>query len=249
MTGREKREAVAVVQARMTSTRLPGKVMMPVLGKPLLGYELERIARAGSISRIVVATTRNGTDDVVERYVSSLGFGVYRGSEDDVLGRYREAAAAFGASVVARLTADCPLIDPAVIDHVVNAFFDDESAPDYASNVLGRRTYPRGLDTEVFTAKALEKSWKEAELPSEREHVTPYMYNHPEIFKLKGIYNGTDLSIHRWTVDTKEDFTLIKLILEALYPSNSAFSLENIVNLMDSNSSLFDVNSHIRQKH
>jgi len=241
-------ETVAVVQARMTSTRLPGKVMMPVLGKPLLGYELERIARAKSISRIVVATTTNETDDLVERYVSSLGFGVYRGSENDVLGRYREAAAAFDAAVVVRLTADCPLIDPAVIDLVVDVFSNDAAMPDYASNILGRRTYPRGLDTEVFTAEALKRSEQEASLPSEREHVTPYIYNHPDIFKLKGIYNDTDLSRYRWTVDTKEDFTLIKLILEALYPANPFFDLKNIVRLMDSNSKLFEVNFHVRQK-
>ena len=249
MASRAGCETVAVVQARMTSTRLPGKVMALVLGKPLLGYELERIARSVSISRIVVATTTNETDDEVERYVSSIGFGVYRGSENDVLGRYREAAAAFGAEAVVRLTADCPLIDPDVIDLVVGAFLNDGSSPDYASNTLGRRTYPRGLDTEVFTAEALETSWKRAVLPSEREHVTPYIYNHPEIFKLKGVYNDTDMSKYRWTVDTKEDFTLIKLLIEALYPGNPTFSTNDIISLMDGNFRLFEVNSHVQQKY
>jgi spore coat polysaccharide biosynthesis protein SpsF len=146
------------------------------------------------------------------------------------------------------LTADCPLIDPDVVDLVVGAFLNDVSKPDYASNVLKRRTYPRGLDTEVFTVEALEKSWAEAVLPSEREHVTPYIYNHPEIFKLKGIYNDTDLGKHRWTVDTTEDFTLVKILLETLYPRNPAFTMKDIVKLMDSIFNLFDVNSHVRQK-
>ncbi|MDR2522913.1 MAG: glycosyltransferase family protein [Synergistaceae bacterium] len=241
------KKVVAVIQARMTSTRLPGKVMMPVLGKPLLGYELERAARAERISKIVVATTVNAADDVVARCAESLGFGVYRGSEDNVLERYHAAALAGSADVVVRLTADCPLIDPAVMDRVAAALLESDDL-DYVSNTFGRRTYPRGLDTEVFTFAALDRAWREGRLPSEREHVTPYIYNHPEIFKLGGICNETDLSHHRWTVDTPEDFELIRAILEGIYPSNPKFSFKNVVDFMNGNPRLFEVNCFVKQK-
>lgn len=238
------RKVVAIVQARMTSTRLPGKVMMAVRGKPLLQYELERLACVKNISQIVVATTTNKTDDRVADFADSLGYGVYRGSEDDVLSRYHGAAVAFGAEVVVRLTADCPLIDPEVVAKVVAALKDN----DYASNVYKKRTFPRGLDTEVFTFQALEKAFFKAEAPSEREHVTPYIYGHPEIFKMEGVYNAVDLSRYRWTVDTKEDFTLIKVIIERMISLNTKFCLEDIVNFMDSNPELFEVNCHVQQK-
>lgn len=240
----EARRVVAIVQARMTSVRLPGKVMKEVLGKPLLGYELERIARARGIDEIVVATTTNATDDIVARYAESLGCGVWRGPEDDVLERYRGAAEAFGAEVVVRLTADCPLIDPVVIDRVIDALKDN----DYVSNILEKRTFPRGLDTEVFTRQALEKAWAESTTPSEREHVTPYIYNRPERFRLKGIFNEADLSRHRWTVDTEEDFRLVRALIKGLYPSNSTFLLTDIVHFMDGKPELFEVNSHVLQK-
>jgi spore coat polysaccharide biosynthesis protein SpsF len=239
-------KTVAVVQARMTSTRLPGKVMMEVLGKPLLGYELERAARASRLSAVVVATTANRADDIVARYAESLGFGVYRGPEDDVLERYWGAAA--GADFVARLTADCPLIDPEVVDRVAGAILDDPSC-DYASNILGRRTYPRGLDTEVFTFAALERARNEAVQPREREHVTPYIYGHPEIFGLKGVQNDEDLSRHRWTVDTPEDFALVRALLEGLYPFDKNFTLNDAARFMDSHPALFTLNCHVVQKH
>lgn len=238
------RRVVAIVQARMTSTRLPGKVMMEVMGKPLLAYELERLARAKNISRIVVATTTGATDDVVARYVESLGFGVWRGPEDNVLERYHGAALAYKAEAVVRLTADCPLIDPEVVERVVDSLGDN----DYVSNVFEKRTFPRGLDTEVFTFAALEKNWREAKAPLEHEHVTPYIYNHPELFRMKGVFNPTDLSRHRWTVDTAEDFALIKAIIEGIYPSNPSFKVDDILRFMDDNPGLFEVNCHIRQK-
>jgi spore coat polysaccharide biosynthesis protein SpsF len=249
------KKVVVVVQARMTSTRLPGKVMMSVLGKPLLGYELERVARAKRVDEIVVATTVNETDDVVVRYVESLkaaipNLGWFRGPEDDVLERYHAASIENGAEIVVRLTADCPLIDPDIVDRVIEALLDDDGDEEanYASNTLRRRTYPRGLDAEAFTFSALDRAWREARMPPEREHVTPYIYNHPEIFKLTGVYNATDQSRHRWTVDTQEDFTLIEAILEGLYPSNPSFLFDDIVRFMDSNFQLFAVNSHVQQK-
>ncbi|MDR2529636.1 MAG: glycosyltransferase family protein [Synergistaceae bacterium] len=244
--GKNKKVA-AVIQARMTSTRLPGKVMLTVLGKPLLGYELERVARSKRLSKILVATTVNDDDDVVARYVESLGFGVWRGPEDDVLERYHAAALAVGADIVVRLTADCPLIDPALVDQVVAALLESEGL-DYVSNTFRRRTYPRGLDTEAFTFAALDRAWREGRLPPEREHVTPYIYNHPEIFKLGGVRNKVDLSRHRWTVDTPEDFALIKAILEGVYPSNPNFSFKNIVDFMNDNPRLFEVNCFVKQK-
>lgn len=239
------RNVVVIVQARMTSTRLPGKVMREVLGRPLLAYELERIARARTCSRFVVATTTNDVDDNIADFAKGCGWEVWRGPEHDVLERYRGAAEAFGADVVVRLTADCPLIDPGVIDRVVGALADR----DYVANTYGKRTFPRGLDTEVFTAAALKQAAAEAGEPREREHVTPYIYNHPELFRLGGVENATDQSRFRWTVDTEEDFMLIRAILEKNAPANPMFSWENIVNFMDDNPELFEVNCHVRQKY
>lgn len=235
----------AIIQARMTSTRLPGKVMKEVLGRPLLTYQLERIARAKSITHTVLATTTNETDDCLVRLAESCGIGVYRGSEHDVLERYQQAAQTFGADTVVRLTADCPLIDPAVIDRVVLALKDN----DYVANVYGQRTFPRGLDTEVFTGAALQKTAREAKTQQEREHVTPYLYNNPQLFRLAGVLNPKDLSHFRWTVDTPEDFELISAILEGLYPKNPLFSLDDIIMFMDSHPRLFALNCNVQQKY
>jgi spore coat polysaccharide biosynthesis protein SpsF len=199
-----------IVQARMTSTRLPGKVLKEVMGRPLLSYLIERLRFCRFSGKIILATTTNEEDNAIALLAKREKLAVYRGSENDVLDRYYKTAKEFRVDHVIRITSDCPLLDPRVTDLVVSHYL--EGKYDYVSNVLARR-YPDGLDTEVFSFQALEKTWQEAKLPSEREHVTPYIYKHPELFRLSGVRkNGKDLSWMRWTVDTAEDFEFVSKI-------------------------------------
>lgn len=240
-------KVVAIIQARMTSTRLPGKVLKTVLEKPLLEYQLERVSSSKLIDEIVVATTINKSDDPIIKLCNKLGVLTYRGSEEDVLSRYYEAAKQFNADVIVRLTSDCPLIDPEIIDQVIKLYITQKDVLDYVSNTL-IRTYPRGLDTEVFSFRALQVTYEKARLKSEREHVTAYIYKNPDKFQLKNLSYVRDLSKHRWTVDTKEDFELIKQILESLYTNNQMFTMKDVLCLLDKNPSLFYLNAHIEQK-
>lgn len=237
----------AIVQARMNSTRLPGKVLQEVLGKPLLRYQLERVKESAFISDLIVATTVSAADDPIAALCQSLGVNFYRGSESDVLERYYEAALQSCADIVVRLTGDCPLHDPGIIDQVIQAYLDSPASCDYVSNTL-QRTFPRGLDTEVFSIDALIKAHAEAFEESDREHVTPYIYRHPDSFEILQLTNRQDWSRYRLTVDTPEDFQLIRLILEALYPSNPLFGMEDILQLLDQNKDWSRLNSHIEQK-
>ena len=216
-------KTVIIDQARMTSTRLPGKVMKEVLGKPLLEYQIERLKRANEADQLVIATTTNDTDQPIVELCKRLGVAYYSGSEEDVLSRYYEAATEFGADVVVRVTSDCPLIDPAVVDKVIKHYKDNWDKYDYVSNTL-TRTYPRGLDTEVFSYKVLQEAFFNAKEQSEREHVTPYICWHPERYRLGNVFHHENQSQHRWTVDTPEDFELIKLILQELYPVSNKFT-------------------------
>src|SRR5690625_3903474 len=214
-------KTVAIIQARMGSTRLPGKVLKEVLGKPLLAYQIERVKRATKIDDIVVATTNEKIDDDIVNFCELHHINVYRGSEEDVLARYYEAAVEFDADVVVRLTSDCPLIEPNVIDQVIQLYFNEQPV-DYVSNTF-KRTYPRGLDTEVFSFEVLEKAYNEATLERDREHVTAYMYTNKDIFSFAFLENIEDYSHHRWTVDTEEDFDLVSRILQSIYPQNRLF--------------------------
>jgi len=235
---------VAVVQARTGSTRLPGKVLADVAGRSMLARVCERLGRAETIDRVIVATTTGPADRAVAAECARLGVACFRGSEGDVLGRYHGAAAACGAGVVVRVTADCPLIDPEVVDRVVLAFLD--ARPDYASNTL-TRTWPRGLDAEVFPAAALARAHREARLPYEREHVTPYFYGHPERFRLQSVTGPGRLAHHRWTVDTPDDLRLIRTIYARLGPDGT-FSWRDAARLFDREPALADLNRHVRQK-
>ncbi|MFC3801231.1 cytidylyltransferase domain-containing protein [Cohnella sp. GCM10012308] len=237
----------AIVQARMGSTRLPGKVLMRAAGLPLLQHELQRVSRAKRIGEIVVATTREPADDPIAALCRKLGCRCMRGDEADVLGRYAEAAKACQADAIVRLTGDCPLIDPAVIDRVTSAFLDRSTTVDYASNTLVR-TDPRGLDTEVFSAEALQRTAREADQPAEREHVTLYMYRHPDRFRLLNVPGARDLQAHRWTVDTPEDFELVSRILAALYPQRPHFGTPDVLALLDRNPAWLSINADIAQK-
>lgn len=231
---------VAVLQARLGSSRLPGKVLLPILGTPMLGRQLERLSRVKSIDKLVVATSTSPEDDAIEAFCRSFGVACSRGSVDDVLDRCYRAAAPERPDLVMRLTGDCPLTDPEVIDGLV-AFFRAGSF-DYASNTL-KPTWPDGLDAELMRFGCLESAWSEAKLPSEREHVTPFIYKHPERFRLGSYENDVDLSGLRWTVDEPEDFALVSSIYATLYPSQPDFSSRDVLQLLQANGNLTGMNA------
>lgn len=234
-----------VVQARMGSSRLPGKVLTPVLGRPLLSYELERLRDVQGVAFRVVATTLDASDDPVARLAEDEGFIAVRGSVLDVLDRFVQAAETTGADTIIRATADCPLIDPDVIDVVVARFLEGEW--DYVSNTL-RRTYPRGLDVEVMRAGVLIELSNGANSRAEREHVTPFIYSHPERFSIGQVQQDYDASGERWTVDVPEDVDLVRRIIEALYPAKPAFRMRDIISLLDANPSWRVLNQHVQQR-
>jgi spore coat polysaccharide biosynthesis protein SpsF len=240
-------KTVIIVQARMTSTRLPGKVLREVLGKPLLEYQIERLLRVKLADGIVIATTVNQVDDSIVELCNRLGISYFRGSEKDVLARYYGAARAHKAGAVVRITSDCPLIDPAVIDRVIQAYQGHLGMFDYVSNCL-ERTYPRGMDTEVFSFLALEEAFEEAKLEPDREHVTPFIYHHSERYRLGSVANSVNQSHHRWTVDTQEDFDLIQRVLETLYPNSPEFTINDCLSIFDRHPDWQTINAHIEQK-
>lgn len=240
-------KTVIIVQARMTSTRLPGKVLYEVLGKPLLEYQIEKLHQIRQASELVVATTTNDSDQPIIELCKRLGVAYYRGSEEDVLARYYYAAQESMADNIVRITSDCPLIDPGVMDEVISIYLDNYDKYDYVSNTL-ERTYPRGLDTEIFSWAALEKTHKEASEQPEREHVTLHMYRHPERFRLASSSGTKDYSEHRWTVDTPEDFELIRLILQELYPVNSRFTWLDVLDLLNEHPEWVKINAEVKQK-
>src|SRR5688500_14766459 len=202
---------VAIVQARMGSTRLPGKVLMPLAGKPVLAHVVERLSCCRTLSATVVATTTEKADDKVAALCASSNVPCYRGSMSDVLDRYYQAALAHSAAIVVRITADCPAIDPTIVDEVVAGFL----AGGYDYYGLSGE-FPDGLDCTVFSFAALELAWREAKLSSEREHVGPFMEKHPELFKIGGYYKFTGLSHHRWTLDEPRDYEFLQIIFARL---------------------------------
>lgn len=230
----------------MSSTRLPGKVLKEVLGKPLLEYHIERLQRAKKADAVIVATTENETDEPIVELCRRLNIACFRGSEVDVLSRYYYAACEAQADIVVRVTSDCPLIDPEVVNEVIEAFITCGGC-DYVSNTLVR-TYPRGMDTEVFSFAALEQAFKKVLSQPEREHVTPYIYNHPELFKIKYVAYTKDQSRHRWTVDTEDDFRLIEKILLEIYPQKSNFTLEDVLTLFERHPDWYFINAHVKHK-
>ncbi|MYL21514.1 NTP transferase domain-containing protein [Halobacillus litoralis] len=238
---------VAVIQARMGSTRLPGKVLRKVGGKTLLEYQVERVQRASCIDQLVVSTTVKPGDDEIERLCSRIGTACFRGSEEDVLERFYMTASHYEADVVIRITGDCPLMDPAVIDDVTSFFLDHYPQYPYVSNTK-IRTYPRGLDVEVFTFKALYHSHLIADDAYTREHVTAGMIRDTRLFKHNHLMYHRDESGHRWTVDTEEDFQLVARIIEHLYPDTPHFCLEDCLTLLEAHPEWSRINRHIQQK-
>ena len=233
-----------IIQARVGSTRLPHKVLLTIMNKPVLEYVIERGSCAKNIDGVIIATTTSEEDSPIVDIAAKLRIKMYRGSENDVLGRFYHAAKAFGAENIVRITADCPLIDPKIIDSVVDCYIKNKA--DYCSNVL-EPTFPDGEDVEIFSFKTLLQAWESAQLPSEREHVTSYIIKHPERFKLISVKNNLDLSAKRWTLDEKKDFQFIKSILEALYPDNPMFTMEDILKFVSKNPDLENLNKDIQR--
>ena len=235
---------VAIIQARMNSNRLPGKVLKDICGESMLSRVIHRVMCAASLDNVVVATSDTPADDLIESECGKLRVTVFRGSEDDVLDRFYQAALFHKADVAVRITADCPLIEPIIIDKVVQAFLS--SYVDYVSNTL-QRTYPRGLDVEAVSLRALAIAWKNSFKPYHRAHVTPYIYENVDFFKLLSVTNSSNWSKYRWTVDTSEDLQFVRRVYEIL-GCNSLFSWNEVLNLCEDDQSLVALNSHIQQK-
>lgn len=231
---------LAILQARVSSSRLPGKVLKPLLGAPMLLRQIERLKKSRKIDRLLVATSTEASDDQIEKLCKEHGIAYHRGSLNDVLDRFYQAALDFKPEHVVRLTADCPLTDAKLIDDVIGFYLD--GGFDYASNAI-QATYPDGLDVEVFRFSCLEQAWREAALPSQREHVTPFIHQQLLRFKIGHFKNSSDLSHLRWTVDEPKDFELVTMIYEALYPMNPAFSTQEILQLLDQRPELMNWNT------
>jgi spore coat polysaccharide biosynthesis protein SpsF len=241
---------VVIIQARMGSTRLPGKVMRRLGSASVLGHVIRRTRACALADEVIVATTERPQDDAIVAESQRHDAAVYRGSENDVLDRYYCAATSAGADTVVRVTSDCPLFDPVVLGQMLVRFIERSAGatpPAYLSNTLVR-TYPRGLDAEVFTAGALRRAFRESHLPYEREHVTPYVYRHPELFTLESFVNETDLSHHRWTLDTEDDFQLLKEIYGTLDHGEEIFSTQAVLDFLAARPELLRLNAHVQQK-
>lgn len=220
---------LAIVQARMSSTRYPGKVLAPLAGQPMILRQLERIQRAKSLDAIVVATSTDASDDELAQLVKASGFDVVRGDLNDVLARFIQVIDQYQPETVVRLTADCPLISPQVIDQVVARF--NQGDCDYASNTM-TPTYPDGLDVEVVKASVLQEIYETSTDKNEREHVTLGVYRQPDKYRIVNVSGEGDLSHLRWTVDTPEDYAFVKAIYGELYPKNPNFDLVDVISYL-----------------
>ena len=233
----------AIIQARMNSSRLPGKVLMDLCGQPVLMHVVSRLGHSKKIDSIIVATTVSDMDNSLANYCNKNNILCFRGSEGDVLDRFYQAALNNGANegdYIVRITADCPFIDPQLVDSIIEAAL--ENRRDYTSNTLNP-TYPDGLDTEVFKFSALKRAWEDATLRSEREHVTPYIYKHPELFSLFSYESNHNHSFLRWTLDEPEDYTVIEKVYQKLYNTDKVFLTKDILNLYTTDKSIFETNS------
>lgn len=233
---------VAVIQARMGSSRLPGKVLKNLGGDSVLARVVSRVRKARTIEKVLIATSGAPADEEIVSECKRIEVGVFRGSELDVLDRYYRAANSVEAEVVVRITSDCPLIDPEVTDLTVERFLAER--PDYASNVQ-ERTYPRGLDTEVMTMRALERAWREAKEDYEREHVTPYLYQNPAMFKVLSVTGDGDYSRYRWTLDTPEDLEFLETVYNRF---QGDFTWHDVLDLLEREPELAEINRNVQQK-
>lgn len=236
---------VTVIQARTGSTRLPGKVLMPLAGKPLLVRMAERVMQAPLAGTVVIATTTDPADDAVAALCAAENMLCYRGHPTDLLDRHYQAALQYDADVVLKIPSDCPLIDPAIIDKVTGFYLDHQQQYDYVGN-LHPTSYPDGNDVEVMSFAALENAWKHASRQLEREHTTPYIWENPQLFRIGSVLweTGKDFSkSHRWTIDYPEDYEFIRQVYDALYSGNPRFGLQEIINLVENRVDIFKINS------
>lgn len=236
----DKKHIVAVIQARIGSSRLPNKVMKEVDGKPLIGYLIERLSLAKHIDKIVLATSTNQENDGLAKYVESLGIDVFRGDENDVLSRFQQVAKRYNATDIVRITGDSPLLDPEICDDLITYYLENKL--DYA--FLSER-FCEGVDCEVVSSSALLKLEDYALKPSHHEHVTLYIYQHPELFNFSFLENGSDDAKYRFTVDNKEDLFVVTHILQDMNKTNCFYSTQKVKCFLDKNPEVSNVNSHI----
>lgn len=234
----------AVIQARLGSTRLPGKVLLDLEGKRVLERVIERVKSGNLIDDVIVATTIKKEDLKIVKLCADIGISVYCGSEDDVLDRYYQAARLFKIEHIVRITSDCPLIDPDIIDEVINLHLGEKA--DYTSNTL-KETYPDGEDVEVITFEALRKAWRDSSLASEREHVTPYIRKNPDKFKLANLECSEKLYQKRWTLDNPEDYEFIKIVYKNLYNRNPIFGMGEILEFLNERPEIEKINKMIKR--
>jgi spore coat polysaccharide biosynthesis protein SpsF len=258
-------KVVAIIQGRMSSSRLPGKILADIAGQPMLTRVFIRASRSATVTETIFATTTDPSDDPVAEYCDFSGIPFTRGSLFDVLDRYYQTAQGAKADVVVRITADCPLIDPALIDDVVNSVISDQSTVDFAANRLPppwNRTYPIGLDTEVCTFSALELAWKEAKEPQHREHVMPYFYEgvklitenrsrqtgiSPRGYNIALLHHTTDFGDYRWTVDTPEDLEFMRQVYSR-FDGRDDFSWKKVLDLVHNEPQLMQINAGVQHK-
>jgi spore coat polysaccharide biosynthesis protein SpsF (cytidylyltransferase family) len=234
---------VAIIQARCGSSRLPNKVLMDIAGEPMFSRVVQRVRQARTLTEVVLATSTDRRDEPLAALATRLGVRFWRGSENDVLNRFVDAANAFNADIVVRLTADCPLLDATVIDHIVQVFEEIEGL-DYASNTLNC-TYPDGLDVEVIRLDALIRAHLEARLPSEREHVTPYISKHPELFSLRNVTHTPDLSVYRLAVDEAVDLEVVRQIYQHFREPN--FTFMDVIRFLVENPEVQQLNHNLER--
>ncbi|WP_419797491.1 MAG: cytidylyltransferase domain-containing protein [Terasakiella sp.] len=238
---------VATIQARMTSTRLPGKILKPALERPLLAYMVERLRHIPSVDDILLCTTVNETDDVLVDFAKEQGILCYRGSEHNVMSRVLEAAQEYEVDTIVETTSDCPLIDPDICEQVIRHYFDTKV--DYCSNIY-KRTYPIGMDVQIFKTDVLADAYSRTEDEEEREHVSLFIYRHPELYDLQWIEapKGLHDPHLRLTLDTAEDYEMICKVFEALYPNNKNFTLCDVLDFLQENPDVRAINNDIQHK-
>lgn len=238
------KNTLIICQARYASTRLPGKVLLKILGKPLLWYLIKRLEKVKTQNQLIIATSNSNSNQPIIDFLENYDVTYYAGSENDVLDRFYQTSKEFNGDIIVRITADCPLMDPKIIDRGLEIFLGGNY--DYVSNVHPP-TFPNGFDIEIFSFKTLETSWKNAKLKSEREHVTPYVYNNPEKFIMKNFTHRMDLSNYRLTVDTSEDFVVVSKIIEIFHDRWKEFDLEDVMNYLNENPDLLKINAQYKR--
>jgi spore coat polysaccharide biosynthesis protein SpsF len=238
-------KTVAIIQARMRSTRLPGKILKDVAGQPMLARVVERARRARTVHQVVIATTQLPDDDIVEQLCAERGWPCFRGSEPDVLDRYYRAAVEFRADLIVRITSDCPLTDPHLIDEHVNRLVSRWAGVDFVTNMV-QQTYPVGLAVEAMPADVLTRMKRMSQTDMLKEHVTTLAYEQPRWFRIDHILHAVDLSHLRWTVDTREDLELVRLIFQHF--GDDHFSWEQVLPLLEKHPEWAEINRNVRQK-